>query len=67
MDMIKKPADRASRCIKIYANQNFQFHFHYRVMSKNILIKTQKLQLCCCPDGLLSSGTTKPCQMHTAN
>ena len=38
---------------KIYANQNFQFHFHYRVMSKNVLIKTQKPQLCCCPNGLL--------------
>ena len=25
--------------------QNFQFHFHYRVMSKNILIKAQKPQL----------------------
>ena len=33
--------------------QNFQFHFHYRFMSENVFIKTQKLQLCCCPDGLL--------------
>ena len=30
---------------KIYTFQNFQFHFHYRVMSKIVLIKTQKPQL----------------------
>ena len=33
--------------------QNSQFHFHYRVMSENVLIKTQKPQLYCCPDGRL--------------
>ena len=38
---------------KIYTFQNFQFHFHYRVISENVLIKTQKPQLCYCPDGLL--------------
>ena len=35
---------------KIYTIQNFQFHFHCRVLSKN---DTQKPQLCYCPDGLL--------------
>ena len=38
---------------KTYTFQNFQFHFHYRVISKNVLIKIQKPQLCCCPDGLM--------------
>ena len=38
---------------KIYTIQNFQFHFHCRVLSKNVLINTQKPQLCYCPDGLL--------------
>ena len=33
IDMIQKPADRASKT-KIYTNQNFQFHFYYRVMSE---------------------------------
>ena len=36
---------------KTYTNQNFQFHFHYRVISKNVLVKTQKPQLCHCPGG----------------
>ena len=26
---------------KIYTFQNFQFHFHYQVMAKNVLIKTK--------------------------
>ena len=30
-----------------------QIHFHYQVVSKNILTKTQKTQLCYCPDGIL--------------
>ena len=33
--------------------QLFQFHFHYWVISKNVLIKTQKPQPRYCPDGLL--------------
>ena len=33
--------------------QNFQFHFHYQVMSENVLIKTQNQQLSCCPNGML--------------
>ena len=28
-----------------------QIHFHYQVVSKNFLTKTQKPQLCYCPDG----------------
>ena len=32
--------------IKVFSNQNFQFHFHYRVMSWNVLIKTRKPPLC---------------------
>ena len=38
---------------KITSFQIFQFQFRYQVISKNILIKTQKPQLCCCPDGLM--------------
>ena len=33
--------------------QNFQFHFHCWVISKNVLIKTQKPQLCYSPDSLV--------------
>ena len=38
---------------KMYTFQNFQFHFHYWVMAKNVLIKTQKPELCHCQDGLM--------------
>ena len=33
--------------------QNFQFHFHCRVLSENALVKTQKPQPCYCPDGVM--------------
>ena len=36
-----------------FCYQNFQFHFHYRVMAKNIIFKTQKPQQFYCPDGLM--------------
>ena len=37
----------------IYTSQNFQFHFHSQVISENVLVKTQKPQVCYCPDGLM--------------
>ena len=38
MDKIQKPADRVK---KLITNHFFQFHFHFRIISKNVLIKTQ--------------------------
>ena len=38
---------------KIYTFQKFQFHLYYWVISKNVLIKTQKPQQYYCPDNLL--------------
>ena len=33
--------------------QIFQFHFYCRVISENVLVKTQKPEPCYCPDGLV--------------
>ena len=37
----------------MYALQNSQFHFPYRVISDKVLVKTRKPQLCYCPDGVM--------------
>ena len=43
--------------------QTFQFQFRYQAMTKIVLIKTQKPQLCCYPDGL-SVFHAVPNSMH---
>ena len=47
-DMIQKPADRKKK--KIYTFQNFNFTY----IIKNVLVKTQKPQLCYYPEVKLS-------------
>ena len=48
-DIIQRPADRAWNT----TFQIFQFHFHYRVISINVTVKTQKPQPCYYLDGLM--------------
>ena len=53
---LKKIADRASKA-KVYTNQNFQFHFHYQIISKKKSLSKYKIHnsyyAMYCPDGLL--------------
>ena len=42
MEKIQRRADRAKKT-RTFTNQIFQFHFHYGVMAKNVLVKTEAM------------------------